>query len=86
MAIGAGFLLITVFEKGKNLLFFYLIKATERKANWNQRVKKVEEQADILQDGAKKLYHKKHCLFLAFFSESRQIFFLVPDAVCAVRG
>ena len=75
MAIGAGILLITVFEKGKNLLFFYLKKATERKANWNQRVKKVEEQADILQDGAKKLYHKKHCLFLAFFLNLAKYFF-----------
>lgn len=74
MAIGAGILLITVFERGKNVLFFYLKKAAKRE-NWNQKVKKVEEQADILQDGAKKLYHKKHCLFLAFFLNLAKYFF-----------
>lgn len=75
MAIGVGILIITVFEKGKNLLFSYLNKLTIKRENWNQRVKKVEEQANILQNGAKKLYGKKHYLFLAFFLNLAKYFF-----------
>lgn len=80
MVIGAGILMITVFEKGKDLLFHYLSKATAGKESWNDKVKKAEGQADILQDGAKKLYHKKHCLALAFVLNLAKYFcwFLTP--------
>ena len=52
----------------------------EKNYSGNDKVKKAEGQADILQDGAKKLYHKKHCLALAFVLNLAKYFcwFLTP--------
>ncbi len=65
MAIGAGIVLLTVFKKGKEALFSFLYKITAGKTAWEERIRKLSEQADILQDGAGRLYKKKGLLFAA---------------------
>ena len=65
MAIGAGIVLLTVFKRGKEALFSFLYKITAGKTAWEERIRKLSEQADILQDGAGRLYKKKGLLFAA---------------------
>ena len=80
IVIGGGIVLITVCGKGKKQLFDLLNKVTQKKERWNEQIRKLEEQADILQDGAGRLYRRKRSLALALVFNLLKYFcwFLTP--------
>lgn len=80
MLIGAGILLITVWRRGKEQLFGFFHKITAKRVRWDERIRKLEAQADILQEGAGRLYHRKCSLIAALALNLLKYFcwFLTP--------
>ena len=80
MAIGGGIVLLTVFRRGNERLFLFLHRLTADKTRWSRQVERCKEQADILQDGAGRLYRRKGALVLALVLNLFKYFcwFLTP--------